>query len=196
MILLIPLFAYCILVLGLIFLLNWILKSNGKEIQLRKKVRKRVITSLLILIPIIGFFYLSYLFGIALDNHNDVKKGTFLWYATMDNETISEFPLIEPIGNVTYNSIGRDSPSIGAGWEIEYESKKSSAELIPLLKKYLLQEGYELKEVNEPECSWKNYQKNDSMLLFAGVSKKGECLDLTIEIKANGNSDIEVMILY
>lgn len=140
--------------------------------------------------------YLSLLFSIALDDHYDVKKRTFLWYATMNNKTITEFPLVAPIGNITYNSIGGDSPSIGAGWEIKYKSKKNSKELAPLLRDYFLKEGYPLEEVNESTCSWKKYYKSDSILLFTGVSKKGECVDLMIKLKANGNSAIEALILF
>lgn len=194
MILIIPILAYILLIVGLILISNRILKN--KEAERRKRNRKRIIITSLILLPIYGFICFLLFLRIGFNDHYDVKKGTFLWYITMNNKAIKEFPLIEPIGNVTYNSKGNDyKPNIVSGWEVEYETKKSSAELIPLLKKYFLKKGYKLKEVSKPECSWRNYHKNDSTLLFAGVSKKGECLDLTIKILVNGNSNIEALIL-
>jgi len=63
-----------------------------KDEFIRTQVKKWIIGSAVILFFPLGLLYLSYLFGLALDNHYDVKKGTFLWYATMDNETITDFP--------------------------------------------------------------------------------------------------------
>src|SRR5690606_14270866 len=113
--------------------------------------------------------YFSYLFGIALNNHYNVKKGTFLWYATMDNKTITEFPVIEPIGGETYNKIGGDGPNIATGWEIEYESRADIETLTEKFVEYLKSDGYELEAVLETQFYWtgKN-KKNETNRLYSG----------------------------
>ncbi len=157
--------------------------------------RTLIVIGSIILFPILSFLYFTYLFGLALDDHYDIKKGTFLWYATI-NEVITEFPVIEPDGEVTYHHIGGDSPGIAGGSGIVYESRESSKKVIPLLKDYLLKEGYTLEIVNKTKCGWAKDFRNNTTLLFAGISKEGGCLDLTLEIKSNGNSEIEALILY
>ena len=98
MIIIIPILIYCILVLGIILLTNKSLKGRARS--LRKKIRKRIITISVILFFPLLFFYFSYLFSLALDNHYDVKKGTFLWYATMANNTIT----FDPAAGVSYSA--------------------------------------------------------------------------------------------
>jgi hypothetical protein len=130
-------------------------------------------TSVVLFFPL-GFLYFSYLFGLALDNHEDVKKGTFLWYATMDNKTIKNFPVFESVGKIKYNSIGGDSPNISTGWEIEYESKSEIEYLTDRLTEYLKNEGYKIKGVNEPQYNWKaGVKKNGTNELYSG-STTGE----------------------
>lgn len=153
MIILIPILLYLTAVIFLIWISNFSFKSKTE--LARKKLRRWIIGIAIVLILPLGLLYLSYLLAIALDNHYNVKKGTFLWYATMDNETITEFPVFEPVGKATYNSIGGDSPNIGTGWEIEYESKSDITFLTDKITEYLKNEGYEISSVDEPQYNWK-----------------------------------------
>ena len=114
----------------------------------------------------------------------------------MDNHTITHFPLIEPAGNATYNHIGGDSPSIGAGYEVSYTSNQPIESVLPSIRTYLTGEGYNINEVTIPECNWRNHIRNDSTWLFAGVSKDGGCLDLLLKKSGTGKTGIEAMILY
>ena len=195
MIIIIPILIYCILVLGIILLTNKSLKGRARS--LRKKIRKRIITISVILFFPLLFFYFSYLFSLALDNHYDVKKGTFLWYATMDNNTITDFPLIKPKSRVIYNSIGGDGPNIGTGWGIEYVSEEENQMLVKKIIDYLKSEGYEIKEVTETQYYWpgKN-KKNETNQLFSGANEKGESLDIMFEKQMKKLTKIECTIVY
>ena len=118
---LIPVLLYLLIVFVLICIVDFSFKAKPQNIRKRRK-RWIKVSAVILFFPLV-LLYLSYLFGLAIDDHYDVKKGTFLWYATMNNKTIIDFPIFEINGKVKYNSIGGDSPSIGAGWEIEYISK-------------------------------------------------------------------------
>ncbi len=157
--------------------------------------RTLIVVGSIILFPIFGFLYFTYLFGLALNDHYNVKKGTFLWYATID-EVVTEFPVIEPAKGVTYHHISGDSPGFSGGSGIVYESREGSKKVIPLLKDYLLKEGYTLEIVDKTKCGWAKDFRNNTTLLFAGISKEGGCLDLTVRTKSNGNSEIKALILY
>lgn len=195
MILIISIIAYIILTAGIIFLSNQLLKNKGDK--KRKKNRKWIISSSIILFPILGFLYFTYLFAIAVEDHYDVKKGTFLWYVRMDNKTITEFPVIEPAGNVIYNSIGGDSPSITIGWEIEYLSKKYTEDLRHKIIEYLNKEGFAVNEVEKTEYYWTGKYKKDKMnQLYSGFNKEGESLDLLFQIQNNGMTRIQCTIVY
>ena len=148
MILLIPILLYCLLFVGLILLFNKLILRKS-ELKRKKKTRKIILIIGSVLFPICLLLNFSFLFGIALDDHYNVKKGTFLWYATMDNETITDFPQIDPVGEATFNKIGGDSPSISAGWEIEYTSRMNVDNVFPTIKKYLNEKGFKLKATKE-----------------------------------------------
>ena len=195
MIILIPILIYIVFTIALILGVSFLLKRKYEFI--RTRVKKWIIGSAVILFFPLGFLYLSYLFGLALDNHYDVEKGTFLWYATMDNETITDFPVFESVGKVTYNSIGGDSPNIGTGWEIEYESKSDITLLKDKITEYLKNEGYEIKSVSEPQYNWKvDVKKNETNELFSGSNDKGESLDLLLQKQIDGLTKVECSILY
>jgi len=163
----------------------------------QKRIKRWIIGSAIVLFFPLILIYLSYLFGIALDNHYDVKKGTFLWYAIMDNETITDFPIFESVGKVTYNSIGGDSPNIGIGWEIEYESMSDIENLSDSITEYLENEGYKITTVDEPQYDWKgDIKKNETNELYSGSNDKGESLDLLLQKQVNGLTKIECSILY
>ncbi len=195
MIIIIPIIAYFTIAVGLVFFSNTLLKNKG--VEKIKKNRRWIIIFSLFLFPILGFLYFSFLFGIALNDHYDVKKGTFLWYATMDNKTIKEFPLIEPFGKVTYNSIGGDGPNIGTGWGIEFTSKKDSKDLVTSILLYLKKEGFETNEVDETQYYWAGkYKRNEKNNLFSGYNKKGESLDLLLQRLENSMTRIICTIVY
>lgn len=195
MIILIPILLYLILIFGLIWIVDFSFKTKPENI--RKRIKKWIKVLVIILFFPLVLLYLSYLFGLAIDDHYDVKKGTFLWYATMDNETITEFPVFEANGKVKYNSIGGDSPSIATGWEIEYTSKTDIETLTNQIVEYLEKEGYEIKEVKETQFYWtgKN-KKNGTNQLHSGSNEKGESLDLLIQSLGNGLNKIECSIVY
>ena len=195
MIILIPILLYLTAVIILIWISNFSFKSKTETA--RKKLKRWIIGIAIVLILPLGLLYFSYLLGIALDNHYDVKKGTFLWYATMDNETITEFPVFESVGKATYNSIGGDSPNIGTGWEIEYESKSDITFLTDKITEYLKNEGYEISSVDEPQYNWKvGVKKNETNEIFSGSNNKGESLDLLLEKQVGGLTKVECSILY
>ena len=195
MIILIPILIYIVFTIALTLGVSFLLKRKDEFI--RKRVKKWIIGSAVILFFPLGLLYLSYLFGLALENHYDVKKGTFLWYATMDNETITDFPVFEPVGKVTYTSIGGDGPNIGTGWEIEYESKLDITFLTDKIAEYLKKEGYEIKSVSEPRYNWKvDVKKNETNELFSGSNDKGESLDLLLQKQIDGLTKVECSILY
>ena len=195
MILIIPIIAYFIITVGLIFLSNKVLKN--KAVEKRKRNRRWIIYSSLILSPVIGFLYFLFLFVIALDDHYDVKRGTFLWYTKIDNKTITEFPLIKPLGKVAYNSIGGDSPSIETGWGIDFTSKQDNKTLTDTIIFYLKKEGFKISEVDETQYYWiGKHKRNANNNLFSGYNKKGESLDLLLQRLDNGITRIECTIVY
>lgn len=118
-IILLPILAYVLLVLGLIFISNKI--SRRKQVKDRN--RKWIIRLSLILSPILGIIFIFFLFNTVLNDNYNVKKGTILWYSTMTNSTVTEFPIIEPEGQATYNSLNDGGPGF-VGWEVEYVSTK------------------------------------------------------------------------
>ena len=195
MIFLVPLLLYVALTIGLVYFFSWQLKDSA--LQLRRKVAKRTIFSALLLFPFLGFFYVSYLFGLALEDHRNVQPGTFLWYATMDNSAITDFPQIEPIGQVRFGSIGGDSPNIGTGWEIEYTSEAKPELVIQQITDYLQQAGYDLEAVDQTRYYWigKN-KKSNTNVLYSGSNEKGEALDLYIQKMSSNRVEIECSIVY
>jgi hypothetical protein len=178
------------LVLGLIFISNKISKRK----QVKDRNRKWIIRLSFILGPVLGILLIFLLFNTVLNDNYNVKKGTILWYSTMTNSTVTEFPIIAPEGQASYNSLN-DGGTGFVGWEVEYTSTKKNEELLPLLKNYLLEKGYKLEKVKEPKYSWNNYHSDSSTTLIAGFSKKDKCLDLTIKKLANGNSHVEALFL-
>ena len=131
--------------------------------------------------------------GDASDDHYNVKRGSLLWYSVMNNPTITNFPQIEPAGEVKFHHIGGNSLSIAMGWEIEYEAKRNFEYLFPIIKNYLNDEGYTLKEVEEAPCrNWRNYKRSSGTFLYSGTVSPEDCLglmfkqkDSTILIKAS-----------
>jgi hypothetical protein len=174
---------------------KYFFKTSAEPV--RKRIKRWIIGSAIVLFFPLVLLYISYLFGIALDDHYDVKKGTFLWYATMDNKTITGFPVIEPIGNVTYNKIGGDGPNIATGWEIKYQSRADIDTLTKEFVECLKSDGYELKAVDETQFYWtgKN-KKNEMNRLYSGSNEKGESLDLLLQRQNNGTARIECSIVY
>jgi len=195
LIIILPILLYLTVVISLTLMVKYLFKTNTESVQ--RRIKRWIIGSAVVLFFPIGLLYFSYLFGIALDDHYDVKKGTFLWYATMDNKTITEFPIIEPIGDATYNKIGGDSPNIATGWEIEYESKADIETLTEKFVEYLKSYGYELEAVLETQFYWtgKN-KKNETNRLYSGSNEKGESLDLLLQRQNNGLTTIECSIVY
>ncbi|MBT2557429.1 hypothetical protein J7E24_06500 [Hymenobacter sp. ISL-91] len=115
----------------------------------------------------------------------------------MDNKTITEFPVLGLIGNVTYNKIGGDGPNIATGWEIKYESRADIETLTEKFVEYLKSDGYELEAVLETQFYWtgKN-KKNKTNRLYSGSNEKGESLDLLLQRQNNGLTIIECSIVY
>ncbi|MCI4670483.1 MAG: hypothetical protein MRZ79_20270 [Bacteroidia bacterium] len=184
-----------ILVFGLIWIVDFSFKAKTENISKRIKRWIKVL-AIILFFPLI-LLYLSYLFGLSIDDHYDVKKGTFLWYATMDNQTITEFPVFDVNGKVKYNSIGGDSPAISTGWEIEYTSKTDIKTLTNQIVEYLEKEGYEIKEVEETQFYWKGKnKKNETNQLYSGSNEKGESLDLLVQNIGSGLIKIECSIVY
>ena len=182
---------YTGLSIAIIVLLNYLLKTKSQS--LRIKVKKWVKYTLIALFFPSTLFYLSILFSTSLEDHNDVKKGTFLWYATMDNETITEFPIIKSKEKVTYNSIGGDGPNIATGWEISYSSSENHNTLSNTIMEYLKSNGFSVSKVEKTQCYWKGrFKTSNSNQLYSGTNKKGECLDL--QISKGGN--IQCSIVY
>ena len=195
LILLIPIALYIVSTTILIWIVGFAIKSQNTKA--RKGVKKWiVITSVILFFPL-GFLYILYLSGLALENHYDVKRGTFLWYATMDNETITNFPIIEPAGEVRFNSIGGDSPNIGTGWGIEYESAESIKPVSKQLIQYLRSEGYNIQPVERTQYYWiGRHEKSENNELYSGSNEIGESLDLLIERKDNESTRIECSIVH
>ncbi|WP_298476947.1 hypothetical protein [uncultured Maribacter sp.] len=195
MIIIVPILLYLTAVIFLIWIVNISFKSKTEKA--RKTLKRWIIGIAVVVFLPLGLLYFSYLFGLALDNHYDVKKGSFLWYATMDNKAIANFPVFESVGKVKHNSIGGDSPNIGTGWEIEYESTAEIEELSDRITEYLKKEGYELKTADQPEYNWKaDIKKNEKNQLYSGSNDKGESLDLLLQKQDNELTKIECSILY
>lgn len=55
----------------------------------------------------------------------------------MDNKTITNFPIIQPKGEVVYNSLGGDNPNFAASWEITYSSSGNIENLTENILDYL-----------------------------------------------------------
>jgi hypothetical protein len=111
----------------------------------------------------------------------------------MSDETINNFPIIQPKNEPIYNHIGGDAPGISIGWELEYTSLQDFHKIEREISTYLVKEGYTLQSEKFPKCSWKRYNAREDTLLFSG-SKGYQCLDLAF-IKAENETKIEVLIL-
>ncbi|MFK7972027.1 MAG: hypothetical protein AB8F95_16790 [Bacteroidia bacterium] len=137
------------------------------------------------------------LLALAIDDHYDVKRGTFTWWATMDNTTITSFPVHEPKEEVTYHAIGGDSPSIGTGWEIEYSSHASPSTLAAIIIPYLKNEGYQMEKVAQTQhYIIGQHHKSDRKTLYSGVDAKGQSLDLLIDSVAHNTTVVDCSIVY
>ena len=142
--------------------------------------------------PIYLVVTIWYIISLGFEPQYDVKRGSLMWYTVMDNDFINTFPIVSLDGEVQYNTIGGDSPNIGAGWELNYESKKSISELEILLKDHFVASGSLLQQVDVSNCSWHSSDNNDKKKLFS--TKKG-CADLLLTITENGNVRVEVLVL-
>ena len=111
----------------------------------------------------------------------------------MDNKTITDFPIINPRGKTSYNSIGGDGPNIATGWEIEYSSQENHKTLSKNILEYLKSNGFIISKVEKTQCYWQGrFKTNNSNQLYSGTNKKGECLDM--QISKGGN--IQCSIVY
>lgn len=195
MIIIVPILFYLIFVICLILIVNYLFKNKTESVQ--KRIKKWIIGLAVVLFFPIAFLYFSHLLGIALKDHYDVKKGTFLWFATMDNRTITKFPVIEPIADATYNKIGGDDPTIATGWGIEYETRADIETLTEELIEYLKKDGFELSEVDETQYYWTGkHKRNEDTQLISGFNKKGESLDLLIQKQVDGTIRVKCTIVY
>lgn len=197
---LIPFIIYIFFIIGLVYLTNYIFKSKVERV--RKKIRGWIIGIGVFLFFPLGFLNFIYHLSLAFEDHNNVKRGTFLWYATMDNKTITEFPTINVKGDVKYNKRGGDNPNIGGGWEIEYESTENTETLRSNLLDYLKSENFNLLEKSSTEFKyWKvKDQENGKLLLYFGSKKKKYSslkthLYLMIQELKNGRSKIKCAVI-
>lgn len=166
--------------ISLVVIFEFLFKRNKQK----RKIRKWTIgLTLGFFIPITLLYFLFVVVS-GFDRHYDVKKGTLLWYATMDNKTITQFPIIKPTEKATYNSLGGDSPEIGAEWEIQYTSEEKRTILSSEILNYLKKEGFKIKQVESPKNYWK--ENNKSIKSYSGSNKKGESLNLLL-IEQNDN---------
>lgn len=135
-------------------------------------------------------------FSLAFENHYDVKRGTLLWFMTMDNATINDFPLIKSISKPVFNKIGGGGPGISAGWEIEYTSAATYGELTKSINQFLTSKGYRIKEVAEPACvTWTEVDHKSTTHFFSAQNENGECLDLCLDV-SNNTVRVEVTLLF
>lgn len=191
-VIIIPVILYSLLVYGLIRLSKHKLKNEGEEKI--KKNKKRIIRYSSILFPILFICYMIFLFGLSFEEHH-VSKGTFMWYATMDNKTIRKFPLIEPDGEAYYASLGGDHPTIAGGWKISYASKKDMEDLTPIILSYLEDSGFAIEEVLENGKQWQTFDKSETNRVYTGHSKKGEGLDLLFYNDMEGRACLSCVIV-
>ena len=173
-------------------ILNYAFKKN-KAIQ---RIKRWVIgLSIGLFIPL-TITYFIYVFGTRFERHFDVKKGTLLWYATMDNKTITQFPILKPVNNVRYNSIGGDSPEIGAGWEVEYLSQENYQQIESTLIEYLKNKGFDIEKVDELQYYGAGSNENNkSTQLYSGSNENGESLDLLLKKNEDQTTRIECSII-
>ncbi len=135
-----------------------------------------------------------YAISVSWDDHYDVKRGSILWYFTMQEETITDFPIIEPYSKPKYNHIGGDAPGISIGWEIEYWSEADTTKLLSEIIPYIQRKGYKVKRINETGCSGNDIKASDNIIIFSG-SKDYQCLELIIDSSEKDYSKIEAIIL-
>jgi hypothetical protein len=197
MIYLIPLLIYIILIACVILVAGKL--TRDKSALFRKRGKKWIIVISAILIFPIGVLYFSVVFGISLESHQDVKPGTFVWFVTMDNPVITQFPIIESAEDATFNSIGGSGPNIAKGWEIEYESKQELPTLAKNILDYIEANGFDVRAVNETQYYWSGrFKRNSSNQLFSGSNEVGEGLDLLLEKSENqdGQTRVVCSIVY
>ena len=191
MIIYIPILIYILAVIGLIFLLRKVCKNNSKVIWW-------AYLTFGVLFPILFVLYILFLFGIGVESHYNVKKDTFLWYATIDaDKTIVDFPQIQPIQNVVFNNVGGDSPSIAGGSEIQYQSSADYNSLKKEIMDYLTSQEFEIKEVSEADFYW--YVTNirsDKKGFFTASNKKGEQVYLSLQLNKKSVTSVECAIVY
>ena len=166
--------------ISLIIFFDFLFKKNKQK----RKIRKWTIGLTIGFFIPITVLYLLFVVVSRFDRHYDVQKRTLLWYATMDNKTITQFPVIKPTKKAIYNSLGGDSPEIGAEWEIQYISEEEKTILSNEILNYLKKEGFKIKQVENPKNYWK--ENNKSIKSYLGSNKKGESLKLLL-IEQNDN---------
>lgn len=106
-----------------------------------------------------AFFFLSILLSFnasiqtSILDHCDVKKGTLEWYLVMDDDFITNFPILNPINKPIYNHLGGDSPNISEGYEVIYNSNLNENQLYSQLENYTKGKGLDLKKINSIDCN-------------------------------------------
>lgn len=151
---------------------------------------------LIIGIVVILFLVLVvHIFGVSTKSHYDVKRGSLNWLVLMDNKTIKDFPVIKPLSDVQYNSLGGDSPSIGASWEMKYISTEQYDTLYLEISQYLESRGFNLKSTLEKEYSEKQSRSDNNTITFSSVSNSGEWIDMEFLITEE-NIHIKLRIMY
>jgi hypothetical protein len=130
-----------------------------------------------------------------MESHYNVKKGGLMWFMTMDDLVITDFPIIENTNAPHYDWVGSDSPSINGGRQLSYNSLADENELETVIIKYLNDNKFTLEKTKEPNCNWSNYREDEIGIRYTGVNDKGECLDLIIRINKLNVVRVEVSII-
>ncbi len=174
---------------GVYRLIKLFVKRKAKYFSIQYKI----LTLSFIVIPFCLTTCIYYTFTNAWESHIDVKRGTLRWLTVMTDHTINNFPIINPKTIAQYNHIGGDGLGPSIGWKVAYSTTKDFEDIKTELTKFLLSEGYTLRDVDEPECSWRNYKASNVVMLYSG-EKNNKCYDLAI-IKNKNETQVELTIL-
>ncbi len=193
MIYLIGIFVYSFLFI-LIYILIRIYLIRYKK-SLPHFFRKNFLKVSLFLLPIFLIFSYLYVSFRLMESHHNINKGSLLWFITMDNSVINDFPIIENMNTPKYNWIGSDAPSINGGWELEYNSLANIELLESKILNYLEHKKFKLKKTKEPNCNWSNYEEEEIGVRYTGINEKDECLDLVFKFNKLNMIKVEISLI-
>ncbi|GGD08102.1 hypothetical protein [Hyunsoonleella pacifica] len=154
-----------------------------------------IILITLIFSPVIVKNYKYWNFWFYGSNHYSIKENSFLWYLTIKESEVCNFPVIKPLNEVSFNYLGESNQDIIV-CEVEYKSNESYNTLINEINdKLKLAYNGDVK-FSSTFCPsmWDGRQMLMDTLYSAEISDN-DCINISLE-KESDNSIIVTAFIF